>query len=207
MCRRSFIVVASMSLLCGCGPRREERVVPPTLDADAVATAVMATVDVNRDGLLAQNEMQKLPALAAARLELDTDKNGALSKAELRRWLEFIRDSGVALSQLSGVVVHLQKPLANAAVTLVPEPVMGPGMATATAVTDAEGRFAATIPGSRYPGVHCGFYRVEISGVGNDGKSLTRFQGDNTPLGLAVGGMLPIGGLVTFTLDETTSRQ
>lgn len=207
MCRVRFIVVASMSLLCGCGPRRDERVIPPTLDADAVATAVMATVDGNRDGLLTQNEMQKVPALGAARLELDTDKNGGLSKAEVRHWLAFVRDSGVALSQLSGVVVHLHKPLANAAVRLVPERVMGPGMATATAVTDAEGRFAATIPGSRYPGVHCGFYRVEISGIGNDGKSLTHFQGDNTPLGLAVGGMLPIGGVVTFTLDEPTSRQ
>lgn len=206
MCRGSFIVVASMSLLCGCGPRRDERVIPPTLDADAVATAVMAKVDVNRDGLVTQNEMQKLPALAAARMDLDTDKNGALSKAELRHWLAFVRDSGVALSQLTGVVVHRQKPLANAAVMLVPEPVMGPGRATATAVTDAEGRFAATIPGTRYPGVHCGFYRVEVSGIGNDGKSLTRFQGDHTPLGLAVGGMLPIGGVVTFTLDETTSR-
>lgn len=206
MCRVRFIVVASMSLLCGCGPRRDERVIPPTLDADAVATAVMAKVDVNRDGLITQNEMQKLPALAPARLELDSDKNGALSKAELRRWLEFVRDSGVALSQLTGVVVHLNKPLANAAVTLLPEPLMGPGVATATAVTDAEGRFAATIPGSRYPGVHCGFYRVEIKGIGNDGKSLNRFQGDNTPLGLAVGGMLPVGGVVTFTLDETTSR-
>jgi len=201
MCRVRFIVVASMSLLCGCGPRRDERVIPPTLDADAVATAVMAKVDVNRDGLITQNEMQKLPALAPARLELDSDKNGALSKAELRRWLEFVRDSGVALSQLTGVVVHLHKPLANAAVTLLPEPLMGPGVATATAVTDAEGRFAATIP------VHCGFYRVEISGTGNDGNVLGSFQGGNTPLGLAVGGMLPLGGFVTFTLDETTVRQ
>lgn len=206
MVRVLFISMASISLLCGCGPRRDERVTPPALDADAVTAAVMAKVDVNRDGLVMQKEMQTMPALAHARAELDTDKNGVLSKAELYRWFEFVRDSEVALSQLTGVVEHRQKPLANAVVTLVPEPVMGTGMATASAVTDAEGRFAATIPGSRYPGVHCGLYRVKIDGTGNDGKSLSTFQGSNSPLGLAVGGMLPLGGFVTFTLDETTPR-
>lgn len=207
MCRVLFISVASVSLLCGCERPRDERVMPPALDADTVTRALMAKVDADRDGRVMPNEMQKVPALMYARAELDADKNGDLSRAELYRWFEFVRDSEVALSQVTGVVMHRQRPLADAEVALVPEPFMGPSMATAKAVTDAEGRFAATIPGSRYPGVHCGFYRVEISGTGNDGNVLGSFQGGNTPLGLAVGGMLPIGGFVTFTLDETTSRQ
>lgn len=205
MRRLLVIACASLSVFCGCAARRVERVVPPPLDAEAVTAAVMAKADADGDGLVRQNELGNVPALVGARAELDRNKDGGISKAELREWLGFVKDSEIAISQISGVVMHRQKPLANAIVTLLPEPFMGPDVAVARGVTDAEGRFAPTIPDGRYPGVNCGLYRVEISGTGNDGTPLNRFQGGTSPLGLAVGGMLPTGGVVTLTLDEPAS--
>jgi hypothetical protein len=46
------------------------------------------------------------------------------------------------------------------------------GIKEASGQTDQSGMSMVTIPGSEYPGVNCGLYRVEISGKGNDGKPL-----------------------------------
>lgn len=98
-------------------------------------------------------------------------------------------------------VTHQGKPLANAEVRLVPEPCMGGTINEAVGRTDSNGTSMVAIPGSEFPGVNCGLYRVVITGIGNDGKSLPAEYNSQTRLGIAIGGMLPAGGVGILDLE------
>lgn len=188
-------------VVAGCGPSRPSRIEPPALDPEAVTVAVLAKADANGDGVIAKAELSGVPALAAAVADLDEDADGGVSRAELRQWLDQVKESRIAITSLAGEVRHLKRPLADATVRFVPESVMGGGMQAAEGVTDVEGRFAATIPGAKYPGVNCGLYRVEITGQGNDGKPLAGRYNAQSTLGAAVGGRLPENGMAVFVLE------
>jgi len=172
----------------GCGPSRPARIIAPPLDPAAVSAAAAANLD-------------KLPAIVFSRVVLDTDKDKKVSQAELLKWLEEVRDSKVAITNISVQVSHKGKPLANAEVKLVPEACMGGAIKEASGKTDQSGISMVTIPGGEYPGVNCGLYRVEITGNGNDGKPLAAKYNAQSTLGVAVGGMLPENGMAVFDLN------
>ena len=174
----------------GCGPSRPARIPAPALDPPAVAPAAAATGDLD-----------KLPAIAFGRVVLDTDKDKKVSQAELTTWLEEVRDSRVAITSIALQVSHKGKPLSSAQVRLVPEACMAGGIKEASGQTDQSGMSMVTIPGSEYPGVNCGLYRVEITGTGNDGKPLAAKYNSQSTLGVAVGGMLPENGMAVFELN------
>lgn len=196
-----FGLVVLVVALAGCGPSRPSRITPPGLDAATVTAAVMAQADTDGDGRLTKQELAQVPALVASLAALDADADGQLSAAELRAWLEEVKASRVAITSLSASVTHKGKPLAGAAIRLVPESFMGGGMQAATGVTEAGGDASLTIPDSPYPGVNCGLYRVEITGTGHDGKPLPARYNSESTLGLAVGGRLPENGMAFFALD------
>jgi len=187
--------------LFGCGQSRPARVLPPAVDAAAVTDAIMARADADGDGRLSAAELTTLPALAAAREILDGDGDGQLSGAEIRRWLDDIKASRVAITSLCVTVTQRGKPLAGAKVRLLPEPFMGPETQPAEGLTDPQGNALVSIPGSDYPGVNCGLYRVEIFGAGSDGTPLSFRSNGQSILGLAVGGMLPENGMAHFALE------
>jgi hypothetical protein len=184
----------------GCGPLRPARLVPPALDVATIAAGIMQA-DANGDDELDAGELAKAPAFVAAVGVLDRDGDKALSRAELKSWLSDIRSSKVAIHSAAVVVKHKGRPLAEAAVKFVPEPFMGAAAAPAGGTTDAAGQAGITIPGSRYPGINCGVYRIEISGSGNDGRPLASRYNASSTLGAAVGGELPVDGVFLFTLE------
>lgn len=188
-------------LIFGCGPARPARVIPPSLDPAAVAAAAIAAADTDGDSAVDAEEIRTVPALAAALKQLDTDGDGKLTVAELRSWLETVQKSRVAITSFTATVSHKGKPLADATVRLIPEPFMGDGMQRGEAVTDAAGNAVPTIRDSKYPGVNCGLYRVEIEGTGVDGKLLPARYNTESTLGVAVGGLLPENGIITFILE------
>lgn len=198
---RAWPVACAVLLAIGCGPGRPARVTPPPLDPAAVAAAAIAAADADGDGTLGSEEIMKAPALAVSLKQLDTDGDGKLSVTEVRSWLEEVRKSRVAITSFTAMVTHKGRPLAGATVRLVPEPFMGDGTKPAEGVTDAAGSAVPTIRESKYPGVNCGLYRVEIEGTGVDGKPLpARYNADST-LGVAVGGLLPENGMAVFALE------
>lgn len=195
------VIVGSAVGAAGCGAPRSSSVTPPALDAAAVTAAVMARADADGDGQLTEQELERVPALAASLAALDTNADGRLTATELRAWLDAVRGDQVALTPLSVSVTHQDKPLEKAEVRLVPESFMGGRVAAAEGLTDPTGTAVLKIPESGYPGVHCGLYRVEIIGTGNDGKPLpARFNAEST-LGAAVGAGVPEYGMASFTLD------
>lgn len=184
------LIVACLPIAAGCSGR-PARVVAPRIDPAAVTEAVFQAADEDRDGGLRAGELKIVPGIAAATERLDGDGDGAVSREELSRWLTAVRDTRVAITRIEMTITQRRRPLANAQVRLVPEPFMGGEVREAEGSTDAEGVVVVTIPGAKYPGVHCGLYRLTITGTGNEGKPLgARFAAAST-LGVAVGAGLP----------------
>ena len=183
----SFLLL--LATAAGCGPSRPARIPAPPLDPAAVAAAASS------------GDLNKLPAIAAGRVVLDTDKDKKVSQGELLKWLEEVRDSKVAITSIAVQVSHKGKPLSGAEIRLVPEACMAGGIKEASGKTDQSGMSMVTIPGSEYPGVNCGLYRVEITGNGNDGRPLAAKYNAQSTLGVAVGGMLPENGMAIFELN------
>jgi len=181
--------VCILAALAGCGPSRPARIPAPSLDPEAVADAAAAA-----------GGLEKLAALAPAKAGLDADGNGQVSRDELVAWLTEVRDSKVAITSVAVQVTHRGKPLLGAEVKFVPEACMGGAIKEAAGTTDESGVAMVTIPGSEYPGVNCGLYRVEITGSGADGQALPAMYNTDSTLGVAVGGMLPEKGMASFDL-------
>jgi hypothetical protein len=179
----------------GCGPSRPARIPAPPLDPAAVVDAALGGA-----GPLGAAELKQVPALAAALPLLDKDGDKKLSRDELVAWLTEVRDSKVAITSLAVEVKHKGRPVKNAQVRFVPEAFMA-AVKEAEGTTDDVGMTMVSIPGSEYPGVNCGLYRVQITGQGNDGKPLPPKYNAETTLGVAVGGMLPENGMVSFVLE------
>lgn len=185
----------------GCGPSRPKRIEPPPINPAVVTAAIMKAADVDGDGSLDRQELAKVPGLVAAVTILDSDKSGGLSAGEISGWLDEVKGSRVAITSFAASVIQNGKPVAGATVKLVPEAFMGGELKAAEGTTDATGGVMVSIPGSPYPGVNCGIYRVEISGNGADGRPLPAKYNTETTLGVAIGGMFPENGMVTFELE------
>lgn len=197
----SLLTSSFLAAFVGCHSRQPARLVASSFSAEQAVTAILARADVNADGGIDAGEASRVPALKQATADLDGDGDKRLSREELLRWLEEIKQSRVAINPLGLTVIHRGKPLGDALVRLVPEDLLGSGVLPATGNTDASGLVRPAIAGSRFAGVNCGLYRIEISGQGNDGRPLPARFNTATTLGLAVGGQVPRTGVVTITLD------
>lgn len=195
MTKATWLAVCAAVITIGCERAPLAPIAPPPLDPEAVALSALREADADGDGVIEKNEFDRLPALAGAIQEFDRDRDGGVSAAELQRWLEDVKASGIAQKLLEGVVLYRNMPLANVAVKLVPEACMGGRIKAAEAVTDPGGYFSATIPGAKYRGVHCGFYRIEVTGTKADGQPLPSHYNTQTMLGIAIGPQSPNGDL------------
>jgi hypothetical protein len=189
-------------IVTGCGQSRPPRVIAPAIVTEAVTTAVFIAADADGNARLESSELASVPGIASATAALDTDGDKAVSRQEFWQWLEEVRRSKVAISPFEARVWHRGRPLAGAAVKLVPESCMGAGMKVAEGTTDADGIAQVTIPASQHSGVNCGMYRVEIVGNGNDGRPLPERYNSASTLGVAVGGALPEQGTAVFDLKD-----
>ena len=194
LCLVTFSLLLAVAV-AGCGRTGPAPLTAPALDPAAVADAALGG-----GGPQGKAELKRVPALAFALDLLDKDGDKKLSREELIGWLTEVRDSKVAITSLSVEVKHRGRPVKNATVRFIPESFMTE-VKEAGGTTDDTGMAMVSIPGSEYPGVNCGLYRVAISGQGNNGKALPAKYNAETTLGVAVGGMLPENGMVTFVLE------
>jgi len=185
----------------GCGGGAPARVAAPAIDPEGIAACVFEEADRNGDGLLAGDDLAGAPAIKGAVAVLDQDRDAAVSREELSRWLASVRDSRIAVTSLVVTVTQKGKPLQAVSVRLVPLACMGSAVQVAEGMTDASGITACGIPGNPYPGVNCGLYRVEITGNGLDGKPLGEKHASQSRHGLAVGPDTPAGGMAAVVLD------
>jgi len=79
---RAALMTALTAAAFGVGAQTATPGTTPPADRGAGADIAFVRADVNKDGKVTKDEVTRLPALSAKFTELDTDKDGALSKAE-----------------------------------------------------------------------------------------------------------------------------
>jgi hypothetical protein len=149
---------------CGGGGGGGAASVPSFSPAD-VGAAALAEYDTNKDGALDAKELEKCPALREAfKQGLDKNKDGRVTADEIADRMRIFQEEG----WMGSVFVEVSldgKPLAGATVTLTPEKFLGPSFQPVTKTTEPTGT-------TMLPLVPYGYYRVEVSKKGADGKEI-----------------------------------
>lgn len=165
----SAVIILCLELAAGCSGR-PSRLDPPEIPGDAGEQAV-SKYDANGNGAIDGDELNKVPALKATLSRVDSDGDGRVSAAEINARIDAWRKSRVALARVAATVRRDGRPLRDAVVKLVPESFLGDAVKTAQGTTDGSGDAHLQIssdPDER--GVQLGYYRVEVTKPGEDGK-------------------------------------
>jgi hypothetical protein len=155
-------------------PKSLRRVFPPNIDAAAAGAEAIKQFDTDHDGKISGEELDKCPGLKAAIDNIDRSGNEEITAEKITARIKAWQDSKLGRMSLACRVTHNGEPLAGAIVKFVPEKFLGDNLKVATGKTDAHGMAMLSIPatsgdGPRLPpGVAPGFYRVEITKVGED---------------------------------------
>lgn len=164
---RPPLLAGLLLLTVGCSA---DRVPVPSVSPDDAAKQALAEYDTNHDGVIDAKELERCPALKSALKQMDKNGDGKLSAQEIADHIADYRASKVGMISAACEVAFEGKPLAGATVTFTPEKFLGPNVKTASGVTDATGFAKLQIAGEELSGVHCGFFRVEISKKDAGGK-------------------------------------
>jgi EF hand len=160
-----FIILANLCVL-GCTGELS-RALPPKYNSNAGSDA-LREFDSNRDGALDTQELAKAPGLQAALDQVDADGNGKLTAREIddriNNWLSL----RIAEMPVRCDVYWNDQPLADAQVTLEPEPFLGSNVPQAQGTTADSGTAGISIAKERladpkYAGVACGWYKIRIT--------------------------------------------
>ncbi len=175
-------VVLVTILAAGCS-RRPSRVHPPSIDAGSAGREAMRQYDLNNDGRISGDELDKAPSLKAGLARLDTDGDGAVTASDVAARVRAWQESKVGRMSVVLTILAGGRPLEGATVTLDPEAFLGSNIQPATGVTDASGIVMPTIDlrGDDPPGVAPGFYLVRIT---KDGMNIPAMYNTETTLGL-----------------------
>lgn len=181
----------------------------PKFDPAAAARQAMTELDADKDGSLDDNELAKCPGLLVAKSAIDQNGDGRLSESEIVARLKSYQGSRDVVKLLPCRVLLDEQPLANAAVTLVPEKFLGPTFKPCTGRTLQGGDTlvaAEDVKAKGFSGVYCGLYRVQISWQDAAGKELLAAKYNlQTTLGLEVPADSEPGKGIVFRLSRRSS--
>ncbi len=182
---------AAAATLAGCG-RGPARVKQPSIDPAAAGARALEAYDTDRDGRIAGAELDATPALKSALTRLDANHDGGVSADEIAARVKAWKGMVTGLAAIRCHVTLDGKPVANATVTLTPEPFLGESVRPASGATNQYGDAAPTVaeddkPAPNLPGgVHLGLYTVSISKLANGKESIPRAYHTPSRLGVEV---------------------
>ncbi|MDZ7615939.1 MAG: hypothetical protein U1E05_02980 [Patescibacteria group bacterium] len=181
---RWSLALVSWGVLVAAGcSGKPARIHPPSIDAGSAGSAAMKQYDLNGDGKVAGDELEKAPSLKAALARLDTNGDGAVSADEVAARVRAWQALRVGRMSASLTILANGKPLEGATVTLAPEEFLGSNVMPATGVTDASGMVMPTIEVGPEdpPGVAPGFYLVRVT---KDGMNIPPMYNTETIFGV-----------------------
>jgi EF hand len=159
----SVAYTAAFISVSGCGYSGPPRIYPDRPDPRAGENAIKL-YDTDKDRFLDAKELEEVPGLKAAIKQVDLDKDGKISAAEISARIQAWANSKIGRLAVSCRITHNGAPLTGATVKLVPERFLGGQVQMAEGTTDSHGVAAMKTAGQR--GVCPGFYRVEITKTG-----------------------------------------
>jgi hypothetical protein len=182
--------LAGIAGLAGCAatPRAEL----PAYRPQAAAQQALESLDANRDGVLDAGELRESPGLLAAMSRIDTSGDGRLSAEEISARVASYASAQTGFLPLALTILHESRPLADAQVTLTPEPLLATAIRPAWGTTNAAGVVAPKIEGSEFSGVNPGLYRIAVSRPDAQGReTLPERFNRTTILGIEAAGDIP----------------
>ena len=137
----------------------------PPLDPAAIAKEAVSRYDANGDGKLDAKELEASPALCALLRTLkdhDAAHADSLTAEDIAARVNAWKQGGVLFSNRTKVTLD-GKPLADAVVTLEPEPYLGAAYHSSSGTTHAGGYAYIASAAEGHPGVYAGLFTVRIS--------------------------------------------
>ena len=180
------MLAASALSIAGCGFSGPSRIHPQAIASDAAAKA-MELYDANKDGVLDDKELAKVPGLQASIASFDKNGDGKISTDEINTRIQEWADSKVGRMPVTVTLLHNGKPLEDATVTFQPESFLGGDLKPGTGATDSAGMAVISIPLSDPldpPGMSPGLYRVQVT---KTGENIPAKYNTETTLGQEVG--------------------
>ena len=198
-------VLIQFALLCaGClsGCNRTPSIAPPEFQPGKIAGKAMEMYDKDSDGFLTKSELEVAPGLLDGIPTIDKDSDGKLSEAEIAGRIEALVASRNACQLAVCQFLQGNKPIADAEITLEPEPFMGDVIVAATGTTDQAGRTELQCPATPL-GMQPGFYRVRVSKLAGGSETIPEKYNKSTVLGAEISGLTKGDklGCYVFKLD------
>ncbi len=193
----TIVMVVFLATGCSRGPARLR---PPSVNPAAAGREAMRQYDLDNDGKIAGEELEKAPALKAALPQLDADGDGAVSADEIAARVRAWQDSRIGRMSVVLTILANGKPLEGATVTLDPEEFLGAHFQPATGKTDANGLVmpSVAIGPNEPPGVAPGFYLVRVT---KEGATIPPKYNTETVLGLEIAqDVMALGRGIVFDL-------
>ena len=163
------VVLISLSAIGGCGPKGLPQIPSPDVDVDVAAAEAMRQYDKNTDGRLDEAELKACAVFASLQKSFDADGDGQIGEQEIADHLQRLFAAEAGLINVSCLVTHDGKPIAEATVEFIPEPFLGDAFQRASTITDSSGLGSLGIAPDTLPEelrslrmMQAGLYRVEI---------------------------------------------
>jgi hypothetical protein len=176
----------------------------PPLDPAAIAKEAVSRYDANGDGKLDAKELKASPALCALLRTLkdhDAGHADSLTAEDIAARVNAWKQGGVLFSNRTKVTLD-GKPLADAVVTLEPEPYLGAAYHSSTGTTHAGGYAYIASAAEGHPGVYAGLYTVRISKKVQGKETIPARYNEKSTLGREVAADVPDGEHL-FNFDLT----
>jgi hypothetical protein len=125
----------------------------------------MEAYDKDGNGALSAEELKQSPPLLASAKRIDTDRDGALSLAELTARMEGIA-AGALFIGLDTRITENGRPVESVQLTLIPEPFMGDAYPKYSGISGPGGYCPTQSDGATLPGAPAGWYRAEVTKPG-----------------------------------------
>jgi len=162
-----------LAMVLGC---RTDPLDAPYVNASTAAAAALAQYDTDKNNDLDAEELKQAPGIRAAITLGDTDKDGGLSKNELISRIKTMVGDEVGMMSLAARILYNGQPLEGAEVKFIPEPCLGPTFQPGSGKTNAQGIAAIKMNNEKFPGMQCGWFKVEVSKKDTSGKELVSEQ-------------------------------
>ncbi len=189
--KKILLLVLAVSLLVstvGClGPRRSKRLRAPSFNAAAIASAAMKQYDLNGDGQISGDELDKAPSIKSAFPNLTS-----ITETEIANRVRIWKESRIGLQIASAKFTQDGKPVDGAEVSVASEDFMGGAKIQFSDKTNASGVITFTAPNAEnLPGVPCGFYKIDV-----------QYKGKTYHFGIEIGEGSGSGDAPTYELKE-----
>lgn len=166
--RTTVLMALVAASVAGCGGPNAP-LSAPSYDPGGMATATLGQYDKNGNGSIEGSELDACPSLKSALATIDTNKDKALSAAELTARFEAYRTASVGALGIGCTVKLNGIPLGGAMVTFVPEDCMKGSVKGGSGTSRDDG--ATVIAGEGgVPGLPCGLYKITVSKKGASGS-------------------------------------